>query len=41
MQKLKQKNNPNNLATNSEDYLTYRLKQWKFDMPKTPEDIKG
>ena len=36
MQKLKQKNNPNNLATNSEDYLTYRLKQWKFDIPEQP-----
>ena len=39
MQKLKQKNNPNNLPTNSEDYLTYRLKQFKFDVPKKPEDI--
>ena len=31
-EKIKQKNNPNNLAKNSEDYLTYKLKQLILDL---------
>ncbi len=31
-EKIKQKNNPNNLAKNSEDYLTYKLKQNMLDI---------
>ena len=30
-QRAKQLKNPNMKAENSEDYLTYKLKQWKFD----------
>ena len=30
-QRTKQLKNPNMKAENSEDYLTYKLKQWKFD----------
>ena len=30
-QKIKQRKNPNMKASNSEDYLTYKLKQWKMD----------
>ena len=33
-QRLKQRNNPNMKASNSEDYLTYKLKQWKDNLPK-------
>ena len=29
-QRLKQRNNPNMKPSNSEDYLTYKLKQWKL-----------
>ncbi len=35
-EKLKQKKNPNAPKTNSEDYLTYRIKQYVYDL----EDIK-
>ena len=39
-QRLKHKNNPNMLKTNSEDYLTYHLKQkMKFNDKTSPIDI--